>query len=225
MIHDFGKIVGGGVASEQTVTHSKTVSDSEIRNYAKTVANATTENYGITLSNGWSDGMTVSEEYCQQHGLTQEEAKSLATNESNNWYVSSGKSGSSTTTSFNTTDTTDLTTGTQNNTDSGSFNVEGSKSSTHTEEDHRDFGFKESVSASGQLGPVKLSGSLQANQSFGSSESDSTTNSSKTALGTSVTVAQGTEHQGGTVTHTGSNSTSTGSWNSVTAQQPPLFQN
>lgn len=214
VIHDFGKIVGGGVASEQTVTHSKTVSNSEINNYAKTVANATTENYGITLSSGWSDGMTVSEEYCKQHGLTQEEAKSLATNESNNWYVSSGKSGSSTTTSFNTTDTTDLTTGTQNNTDTGSFNVEGSKSSTHTEEDHRDFGFKESVSASGHLGPVKLSGSFQANQSFGSSESDSTTNSSKAALGTSVTVAQGTEHQGGTVTHTGSNSTSTGSWNS-----------
>lgn len=214
VIHDFGKIVGGGVASEQTVTHSKTVSDSEIKNYAKTVANATTENYGITLSNGWSDGMTVSEEYCKQNGLTQEEAQSLATNESNNWYVSSGKSGSSTTTTFNTTDTTDMKTGTQNNSGTASASQEGSKSSTHTEESHKDFGFEESVSASGRIGPVKVSGELSANQSFGDSKSDSTTESSKNALSASATVSSGTEHQGGTVTHTGSNSTSTGSWNS-----------
>lgn len=214
VIHDFGKIVGGGVASEQTVTHSKTVSDTEVKNYAKTVANATTENYGITLSNGWSDGMTVSEEYCKQNGITQEEARSQATNESNNWYVSSGKSGSSTTTTFNTTDTTDLTTGTENKSGTGSASYEGSKSSTHTDEKHKDFGFKESVGASGKVGPVKLSGSISANQSFGDSHSDSTTNSSKNALSASVTVSGGTEHQGGTVTHTGSNSTSTGSWNS-----------
>ena len=213
VIHDFGKIVGGGVASEQTVSHSKTVSSSEIMNFAKTVENATTENYGITLSSGWSDGMTVSEDYCRQNDLTQEEAQALATNESNNWYVSSGKSGSSTTTTFNTTDTTDMTTGTSNKSGTTSLSAEGSKSSTHTEESHKDFSFDEKIGASGKVGPVKLSGGFEANQSFGSSKSDSTTNTSKTALGASATVSNGSSQQEGTVTHTGSNSTSTGSWN------------
>ncbi len=214
VIHNFGKILGGGVASEQTVTHSKTISNTQIENYAKTVANATTENYGITLANGWSDGMTVSEEYCKQHGLTQEEAKSQATNETNNWYVSSGSSGSSTTTTFDTTDTTNMTTGTKNKSGTGSFGVEGSVSSTHKEESHKDFSFKEKAEASGKIGPVNIGGGFEANQSFGSSESDSTTSTSKANLEKSATVSKGKTQQDGTVSHTGSNTTSTGSWNS-----------
>ena len=214
LIHDFGKIVGGGVSSEQTVTHSKTVNSSYVTNYAKTVADATTNNFGITLSNGWTDGMTANEEYCAEHELTQEEAKSLATNESNNWYISNGTSGTSTTTTYNTTDTTDMLTSTKNNSGTLGGNMEASQSATHEEEKHRDFSFDERIGASVKKGPVKVSGEFEANQSFGSSEKDSTTVSSKVALNASVTTSDGSSAQGGTVTHTGSNSTNSSSWNS-----------
>ena len=214
VIHDFGKIVSGGVASEQTVTHSKTVSVSEVKNYSKTVANATTENYGITLSNGWSDGMSVSQEFIESNQITEEEAVSRATNESNNWYVSSGRSGSSTTTTFNTTDTTKMNTATSNDSNTSNSSGEGAVSSTHTKEDHSDFGFEESVKVGGDVGPVKLEGGLKASQSFGSSDSNSFNQSYKNAYGTSATVSKGGSDQEGTVTHTGSNTSSTGSWNS-----------
>lgn len=214
VIHDFGKIVDGGIGMENSVTHSKTVSVTEVENYDETVAKATTENYGITLSNGWQDGYSISEDWCQEHGMTTEEAQQYCTNESSNWYVSTGKSGSSTTTTFNTTDTTAMQTGTYNTTDQTGLDIERSATSSHTEESHKDFSFNESISASGKIGPVKVGGQFEANQSFGSSESDTTTNSAKTSLNTSATVSNGGSAEAGTVTHTGSNTTSTGSWNS-----------
>lgn len=214
VIHDFGKIVDGGVGLEREVSHSKTVSTSEVTNYAETVAKATTENYGITLASGWQNGYSISEEWCASHGMTKEEAEQYCTNDSDNWYVSTGKSGSSTTTTYNTTDTTDMTTGTKNASETVGTSAERSASATHKEESHEDYSFKEGLSAGGNIGPVEVKGSFEASQSFGSKESDSTTNSSKNSLNASAAVSKGETQQGGTVTHTGSNTTSTGSWNS-----------
>ncbi len=213
VIKDFGKIVDGGVAHEETVTHSKTVSLSEAQKYEKTVGNATTENYGITLSSGWEEGYEISEEWCREHGMTLEEAEQYCRNDTNSWYVSNGQSGSNSSTTFNTTDTTNMTTGTKNSSGTSGASTEVSASAKHTEENHSDFGFEEKIKAGGGIGPVSVEASVGASQSFGSSSEDETTNSSKNSLNSSVTVSDGNSHQSGTVTHTGSNSTSTSGWN------------
>ena len=214
VIHDFGKIVSGGVATQQSVTHSKTVSTTEIENYAKTVANATTENYGITLSNGWSEGMSVDKQWCEEHGIDETEALSRATNESNNWYVSSGRSGSSTTVTYNSTQDTNMNTNTKNQsgTGGGSVNV----SDSHTEEKHKDVSVTESAeleyTQSLIVEELKIKGELSSTQSWGSSESS--THALDQARNWSATTTDGSSNQEGKVTHTGSDTTTSGSWNS-----------
>ena len=222
VIHDFGKIVSGGVATQQSVTHSKTVSTSEVTSYENTVANATTENYGITLSNGWSDGMSVNEEAYNETINTEEKAIEYGTNDTNNWYVSSGNSGTTTTVTYNSAQETDMNTSTKNNSQSGTSG--GSISSTHSTESHFDASVTESVSATvsaevkasapgveAKVG-AETTASLSATQSFGGSISNSDTVGR--TFSSTGSVSSGNESQTGTVTHKGSDTTTSGSWNS-----------
>lgn len=214
VIHDFGKIVSGGIATQQSVTHSKTVSATQVSNYASTVGKATTENYGITLSNGWQNGYTISEDWCAEHGMTTEEARQYCTNDSDNWYVSSGKSGSSTTTTFNTTDTTDMKTGTKNSSASLGAETERSASATHSAEYHEDYQINSKVNAGIDIEIANIGSEIEASESVGYKESASTTVGAKDSLNASISKATGSTQQDGTVTHTGTNTSSTGSWNS-----------
>ena len=222
VIHDFGKIVEGGIGLQQSVAHSKTVSSSEVVNYEKTVANATTENYGITLSNGWSEGTTVDREWCETHGMDEQEAIEYGTNDTDNWYVSSGKSGTTTTVTYNSAQETDMNTSTKNSSQTGTSG--GSVSATHSTESHFDASLTESASATVSAeveakGPgvkakagASATASLEATQSFGGSVSNSSTvGRTFSATGS---VSAGNTDQTGIVTHTGSDTTTSGSWNS-----------
>ena len=114
VIHDFGRILSDGVSKEVTTEYSTTTSVTQMEAYTSALAKSTTESFSWTLSEGWSDSVSVDSEWLKENEMTEEEAKSICTNESENWYISSGKSGTDTTVNLDYTDTYALTTTTNN---------------------------------------------------------------------------------------------------------------
>lgn len=107
-IENFGKINQDGVSKTVTRKYSVTTSEQLMKSYTKTVENATTKSSAWALSDGWSQSTNVSEEWCKQHGLTVEEAIRRGQTDTGNWYVSSNKGGSTSTSVTDSTDKYDL---------------------------------------------------------------------------------------------------------------------
>lgn len=214
LIHDFGKINEDGVSREITVTYSTTVSETDTNSYTRTASKATTDSFGWSLSNGWSDQTTMSQEWLDQNQLTEEEAREICTNESSNWYVSSGQSGTDTTTTYNSTDTHDLKTTTNN-----------TKTYDNTKTEKRqDFSVGLNL-ASKIINKVGLTlgasidiidiGLEASNQGEKSKALDlKYSNGKTTTKQTGKDTDKGGSTEKGTITHTGSDTVHTGSWNS-----------
>ncbi len=190
VIHDFGKINSDGVSKEVTKTFATTVSTEEMEKYTNTVQKATTDSFSWSLSKDWTNSTTVNESWCEERGITKEEANTICKNDSQNWYVSSGNSGSTTTESLENTDTYDLNTHTTNKTSS--------ESSSTTK--HQDFSANLEVSA-----PIKVV-NVKGGVSYSNGKSTTNEDSSESSKGDSA--------QTGSISHTGENTTTTGSWNS-----------
>lgn len=94
IVHDFGKINSNGVTKTHTETFKKSISQDCMDKYTNTVKKATTDSYSWTLAKEWSDSTTVNESWAKENSVTQEQINSYYKNQSNNWYVSSGSSGS-----------------------------------------------------------------------------------------------------------------------------------
>lgn len=96
VIHDFGKINANGVTKTQEATFTKTVSQEMMDIYTNTVQKATTDSYAWTLSKEWTDSLSVNETWAKENQVTEEQINSYYKDQSNNWYVSNGSSGSNT---------------------------------------------------------------------------------------------------------------------------------
>lgn len=94
VVHDFGKINSNGVTKTHTETFKKSISQDCMDKYTNTVKKTTTDSYSWTLAKEWSDSTTVNESWAKENSVTQEQINSYYKNQSNNWYVSSGSSGS-----------------------------------------------------------------------------------------------------------------------------------
>ena len=234
VIHDFGKINNSGVPQTVTKKYSVTTQEALMEQYNKTVANATTDSSSWTLSKDWSDSVTVSQEYCEENGLTREEAEKVCKSNTDNWYVSNSRGGSQTTSTVDSTDTYDLTT-TNNNTKSWSDDYEerkkNGKETTTYDSTNRTHGFDVngkiplSKKESSGLGFKGLSVGSETSKGLeigGSYESKSTdhTGTDTTKKGDDVSTMKGqvydntTTGQTGTVTNHTSNTSNTSSWNS-----------
>ncbi|MGN0525822.1 MAG: InlB B-repeat-containing protein [Acutalibacteraceae bacterium] len=99
VVHDFGKINSNGVTKTHTETFTKTVSEECMDTYTNTVQKATTDSYSWTLAKEWSDSTTVNETWAKENNVTEEQINSYYKDQSSNWYVSSGSSGSDSITS------------------------------------------------------------------------------------------------------------------------------
>lgn len=233
-IHDFGKINNSGVPQTVTKKYSVTTSESLMNACSKTVAASTTDSSSWTLSKDWSDSVSVSEEYCEQNGLTKEEAESICRSDENNWYVSNSKGGSQSQSTIDSTDTYNLTT-TNNNTKSWSDDYKESVSHgkdkvtynttdrTHGYDVNGKLSFGKE--GSGNFGKDGLSAGVKKTADLevgGSYEDKSTDKTGKetTKRGKDTTTFKGsvsdnsTGGQTGTVKNHTSNSTNTSSWNS-----------
>ena len=213
VIKDFGKINSSGVSQTVTTTYSTSISEEQMENYTKTVAKATTESFGWTLSSDWSKSTSVSEEWAEEHGMSQEEAQSTCTDESNNWYVSSGKSGTDTKVTLDTKDTYDLTTTTNN---TKTYNTE-------DKETRQDFSAELGVdykrttslelSASADVGVAEVEGKAGTTSEFGVGLDVKYANGATTNKKSGDEKDEGGGSQGGTVSQSGTTTTSSGSWN------------
>ena len=93
-IKDFGYIGGEGITKTESATYSTTISESMMTAYAQTVSNATTESSNWSLSSDWNDTTSLNEETINESGKTVGEVEAISKNDSSNWNISSGSSGS-----------------------------------------------------------------------------------------------------------------------------------
>ena len=234
VIHDFGKINSSGIPQTVTEKYSVTTQEELMEQYTSTVANATTDSSSWTLSKDWSNSVTISDEYCEENGLTKEQAEKICKSNTGNWYVSNSKGGSQTNSTIDSTDTYNLTTQ-NNNTKSWSDDYEermkhGKETVTYNSTD-RTHGYevngKLSLGTKGSVGAEYkgLNAGLEASRNFeiGGSYENKTTDhkgTDTTKRGDDVSTMKGeaydntTINQGGTLKNHTSNSSNTSSWNS-----------
>ena len=232
-IEDFGKIIAGGVAETRTKKVSAQMTEGLINAYSSAVEKATTGNATWTLSDGWTDSMSVSEEWAQEHGTTAEKVKEESTTETGNWFVNKSSGGSQTSTTIDTTDTYNLATTTNNtktygskdetaydnHTKEGAWNINGSL----------ELGAKESIKTSASVHAKAAAGGAEVGGEAGVENSaefeqkltvsggyeqkttDKTGKDTVTKSGSDTDSGGGT--QTGTVSNHTSNSSSTSNWN------------
>lgn len=98
VVNDFGYINANGVTKTVTKTYSQTTDETLMTNYTNTVKNATTNSFSWTLAKEWSNSTSINKEWAKENQITEEDIETYFKDENQNWYISSGKSGSSTAT-------------------------------------------------------------------------------------------------------------------------------
>ena len=234
VIHDFGKINNSGVPQTVTKKYSVTTQEELMEQYTSTVAKATTDSSSWTLSKDWSDSTTISQEYCEENGLTREEAEKICKSNTDNWYVSNSKGGSQTNSVIDSTDSYNLTTQ-NNNTKSWSDDYEervkhgdetvnyGSTDHTHGYEVDGKLNLGKGTNSGIDFKGLKAGKENSSGLSVGGSYENKSTDKSgtdTTKRGDDVTTMKGEAfdntktNQTGTVQNHTSSSSSTSSWNS-----------
>lgn len=208
-IEDFGYINSEGVtrtiSKEYTVKTEKTLMDQ----YSKNVANSTTNSSQWSLSSGWSDSVTVNEYYLIEQGFSETDAKTICATDSENWLVSSGSHGSTTTTTYDSKQGYDLTTHTGN---TKTYNTEdGSTSTTHKVSADLDLNYKSKKSAGAKVEIVEVGKESEFGIGLGLGYEGSKTDTTATKTGTETD--EGSNTQTGDIHHTGTDTVSSGGWN------------
>ena len=209
-IEDFGYINSEGVS--RTITKEYTVKTEKalMDQYSKNVANATTNSSQWSLSSGWSDSVSVSDRYLTENNISETDAKTLCTTDEKNWLISSGSSGSTTTTKYNSSQNYDLNTETGN---TKTYNTrDDSTSKTHKQSAELTLGAKKTITAEADFGAANISAGVELNAELDVGYEGSRTKSTATKKGTESDKGKNT--QKGSVKHTGADTVSTGGWNS-----------
>ncbi len=220
-IENFGKINQDGVAKTVTKKYSVTTSEQLMKSYTKTVENATTKTSSWSLSDGWSKSMDVSDEWCEQNGMTREEALRVGKADTGNWYVSNNKGGSISSSTIDSTDTYNLITK-NNNTHSWSDDYQEKQEHGDEVKSTQNWGVGLEVSAKyhaeagvnlkglsaggGYEVGGKVSGQYENGKETTQKDDDTTT------MKGSVNDA-GSSSQGGTVQNHTTNTTNSSTWN------------
>lgn len=220
-IENFGYVNQNGVSKTVTRKYSVTTSEQLMKSYSKTIENSTTKSSSWTLSDGWSDSTNISNEWLEQQGMTREEATRIGQSETGNWYVSSNKGGSSSSSVTDSTDSYDLITKT-NNTHSWSNDYQERKSNgevvkdTTTKATGNETTQKANAGLNANLGPVSLGGGVEGSKA---EKSEYETGNEVTTRGDDTTTMKGSildendSHQGGTKKNHTANTTNTSNWN------------
>lgn len=206
VIQDFGKINSNGITKTVTKKFQYQTSTTQMEQYMKTVSEATTEAFGWTLSNDWSKGITVDEEWMNEHEMSLEEVEEVCRNESQNWYVSSGHTKTDTTEVVDTKDDYNLKTTTKNK---KTYNVEDKTT-------RQDFsaGLKANYKIIQGVGAEIDGVGIEAKNEKSIGLDLKYSNGVTTAKKTGTEVDKGSLNQKGDIKHTGTVKTNTENWNS-----------
>ena len=202
VINDFGYINEDGVSKTVTKKFTKTVDDTQMRTLTNTVKKETTNSFGWTLSDSWNEGTTIDEGWRQTTGKSIEEVEEISRNESNNWYVSSGTSGSSTISSMNSSDSY--------NNNSSSYNVNTRNRNQVQTDDTVTASLKSTVSAEVGAGYGPISAKVGTSIESGTSAVSNVKTDRLSDVKTNNTVS----NNNGTSSHAETSASSTSGWNS-----------
>ncbi len=91
----------------QQISHEVTISigTEEAQSIAQSIANATVNSSTWTLSKDWNEITEINEAWANEHGITKEEAETIAKSNSDSYCISQASGGNSTTTNTNGTTT------------------------------------------------------------------------------------------------------------------------
>lgn len=92
VIENYGNT--NGISISKAIEVSNSSSNSEATRMANVVSDATTKSSEWTLSEDWNKVTSVSQEYIEQHGMTKEEAESVAKSDTGKYIVSNSTGGS-----------------------------------------------------------------------------------------------------------------------------------
>lgn len=213
VIEDFGYINSEGVTKTISKEYSIKTDVNLMEQYTKTVLDSTTNTAQWSLSSDWTNSVTVSENYLRENNISETDAKTLCTTDNKNWLVSSGSSGATTTTTYDSGQEYDLNTATGNTKTYDTHDESGSK--THKQSAELKLSAKEyaEVGASGDIGVAKIEGKVgvELNQELDIGYEGSRTKSSSDKTGTETD--EGSQDQTGSIKHTGTDTVSNVSWN------------
>jgi len=213
VIEDFGYINSEGVTKTISKEYSIITDVNLMKQYTKTVADSTTNTAQWSLSSDWTNSVTVSENYLKENNISETDAKTLCTTDNKNWLVSSGSSGATTTTTYDSAQEYNLNTATGNTKTYDTHDESGSK--THKQSAELKLSAKEyaEVGASGDIGVAKIEGKVgvELNQELDIGYEGSRTKSSSDKTGTETD--EGSQDQTGSIKHTGTDTVSNVSWN------------
>lgn len=210
-LNDFGLLNGSGVSKEETVSYKTTQAKDFVNTYSSYVSKATTESFGWTLSNEWSESVSIDEEWAKENYSSVEIAEEKCKSESNEWYISSGNSGTDTTLTLKTEDGYDLTTTTSN---TKTYN-------TTDSEDREDYSAELNAEIK-QTSGVKVEalgvGEAEVGYEVSVGGSLKYSNGTTTQTKTGTEVDGGSQDQDGKITHGGTETTASSSWNTESGQ-------
>ncbi|MBQ5563763.1 MAG: hypothetical protein IIT39_10300, partial [Clostridia bacterium] len=211
VIEDFGYINSEGVTKTISKEYSIITDVNLMKQYTKTVADSTTNTAQWSLSSDWTNSVTVSENYLKENNISETDAKTLCTTDNKNWLVSSGSSGATTTTTYDSAQEYNLNTATGNTKTYDTHDESGSK--THKQSAELKLSAKEyaEVGASGDIGEIEGKVGVELNQELDIGYEGSRTKSSSDKTGTETD--EGSQDQTGSIKHTGTDTVSNVSWN------------
>lgn len=209
VIEDFGYINANGVTKNVSKTYSFKTSKQLMNQYAKNITSATTDSLQWSLSSGWSDSVSVDQSFLDEHDMTLEEAKTRCTTDSDNWLISKGSAGSTTTTTYQSSQDYDLQTSTGNTKTYDTH--EGSASGTIKESADLKLSAKENIEINGMLGGLGAKAGVEFSQELDQSIEGTTTKANSSKTGSEDD--SGYSNQTGSVKHTGTDTEKTSSWN------------
>lgn len=220
VIHDFGFINSSGVTKEITEEYSVTYSDSLMESYVKSIDKSTTNTSLWTLSNEWSDSVSVSEEYCEENGITQEEAKTIGTSSTDEWYVSDCSGGSTDKYDLDSDDTYNLTTKVERTTKEKSETDETEEKKEKSTKTHVDAkitaGYESEVGADIPIDSATLHASkkfsIEGSIEGGIENTENKSESETKTTGKKKSKENGSDDQKGTVKNHQSGTVTTSNW-------------
>ncbi|MBE6741410.1 MAG: hypothetical protein E7570_03815 [Ruminococcaceae bacterium] len=201
VINDFGYINEDGISKTVTKRFTKTVDDTQMKTLTNTVKKETTNSFGWTLSDSWNEGTTIDEGWLQKTGKSRTEVEEISRNESSNWYVSSGTSGSNTISSMNSSDSY--------NNNSSEYNVNTRNRNQYSTDDTVSAELKTTVSAEVGAGYGPFSAKVGTSVESGTSAVSNVKTDRLSDVKTNNTVS----NNNGTANHSETSSSSTSGWN------------
>lgn len=209
-----------GISLSKTVEVSNTSSSTEATKMANVVSDATTKSSEWVLSEDWNKVVSVSQEYLDQHQISQEIAQSIAKSDTGKYMVSNTKGGSSSHSSSGGGSSYSNTKTTKYNSNQSNDSWSNSNTRGNSKKDSLDLDARSEMGASlGVEGIAQVNTTISAGVAAGTEKSSSDSHTGTTGGGSVEHGGEDTETDAGSNTNWESSSSSSANWNTTNSYE------